>query len=340
MIGKGNIRVSFERAMKGLILEGNESTYATLAQSTIPEDKDELFNIVNNELFKGKSPFGDRLEIKSFSQSSIDKVLKYLLKDKKSAETLFNMKPTGIGRGEIMLAYIVKNLRIGGGSEDIDLTLFSKNGGTLDQAELKEVDLRTDGFLSGWRTGAKHRPFVIQGLTDLKILYEGLRYEMIELDPNTPQGREIKQKVNRGEYAKFVKVIRDIDPATIIAPLSFDIQITPSQLGDGVTPDDELHISASNGKILGDLSKKETLEKIRGLLSQQNIVALKSFNQIETELVAGFGSVQEKFVFISSKGKGNKSIGKAFYKDGLSGDTSETKFDSATNGTIKVMVKA
>lgn len=332
MIGKGNIRIAFETAMKGIILEGNESTYLNLAQSTVPEDKDELFNTINNDLFKGKAPFGDMLEMKSFSQGGLDKVLKYLLKDKKSAEILFNMNPTGVGRGELMLAYIVKNMRIGGGSEDIDLTLFGKNGGTLDQAELKEAEYRTsDGFLSGWRTGAKHRPFVNQALADLKNLYNGLQSEMIELDPNTKEGANIKSKVDRGEYSGFVKVVRDIDPANIVAPLAFDIQISPT---------DELHITTTTGKIIGDLSKKQTLNKIRTLLSEQNVVALKSFKTIEEELVAGFGSVSEKFVFISSKGSGTKKIGKIFFKDNISGDTSETKFNSATSGTVKVMVKA
>jgi len=329
MIGKGNITVAFERAMKGLILEGDASTYLSLAQSTNIEDKDELFNTINNDLFGGKAPFGDRLEMKSFSKSSMSKVAKTLSKDKNSAEILFNTKVDGIGRGEIMLAYIVKNLCIGGGSASIDLTIFNKRGGTIDQAELKEVKIDGSGWMHNWRTGANHRQYINQAIEDLRNLYNGLQGHMIELDPSTPAGKEIKRKVGSGEMTGFLSIIRDIDPAEIIAPLSFDIQISPTE---------DLTI-ATNGKLIGDLSKKETLDKIRAMLSAQNIIVLKSFNTIETELAAGFGSVKEKFVFIEGIGKGQKSMGRIIYMDNLPGTTDELIIGEVTQGIIKVKVK-
>lgn len=332
MIGKGHIRIEFERAMvmRKLLLEGNESTYLTLAQSTVSEDKDALFNAINDDLFNGKAPFGNRIELTSFKDIS-KQITQFISKDKKKADDLFNLKADGIGRGEIMLAYIVKNLAIGGGSQNIDLTLFSKNGGVVEQAELKEVEIDNEGWLKNWRTGVNHRGYIIQAMTDLKALYYGLLDSGLpELDPSTPKGKKIQRSVGNGELSSFKTLARDIDPVEVITPLSFNIQITPTK---------ELNISTSAGELIGDLSKKETLDKTRNMLSQQNTVILKSIKTIEEELVAGFSSIDEKFVFIEGI-KGNpKKLGRIIYMDRLPSDVAKHQIDTITQGNIKVKVK-
>ena len=312
------------------IKEGSERDYMYLAQSNKKVDKDTLYDVINDDLFNGKPPYKNRLKFKKFSKGDMNKVMKHLKSNQSAANTLASLGAdvTGIGRGEIMLAYIIENCGIGGGSQDIDLTLYNDKGGVLDQAELKEVQMSKDGWLYGWRTGAKHRPIIQQTLADLKSLYLGLKDVIPELDVSTKQGSEIAALVGRQEYAKFVKLVRDIDPVKVQTPLTFEIEEAPTS---------ELVISKIGGETLGDLTDTKTLNKIKNLLSAQNTQELKSFEQIEIELAAGFGKVNEKFVFVITNSK-KQFIG-INYKDTLSGNTSQTQFSAASGGTVKVKVK-
>ena len=224
-----HIRHDFERAMMNhteRLNEASDREYMILAQSTQKADKDKLYDLINQDLFGGKAPF-KRMTLKKFNMGSMAKVEKELKNNAGAATALAQLggDTTGIGRGEIMLAYIVENLCIGGGSEDIDLSLFNQTGKVMDQAELKECSKTNDGFLKGWRTGAKHRPYVEQAKSDLKTLYDGLKDVIPELNINTASGKEIASKVARDEGALFLNFVRDIDPVEVMTPLKFQHQL-------------------------------------------------------------------------------------------------------------------
>lgn len=329
-----HIRHNFERAMNNhssKLNEASERDYMVLAQSNKKEEKDQLFNLINQDLFGGQAPF-ERITLKDFNLGSMAKVEKILKKNPKAATVLTNLggDVTGIGRGEIMLAYIVENLGIGGGAIDIDLTLYNDKGGILDQAELKEVKMSRDGFLYGWRTGARHRSIIDTAKNDLEALYQGLKDVLPELDVKTKGGAQIQSLVARGEGAAFIKLVKDMDPVVVQAPLSFEIAESPSG---------ELVISKNGGDTIGDLKDAKTLDLIKGILAGQNVQTLKSYKNIEAELVAGFGNIKEKFVFVHTIGN-NKKFGGIYYKDQISGKTADTKLDAWSGGTIKVRVKA
>ena len=329
-----HIRHDFERAMinhSERLNEASEREYMILAQSTQQADKDKLFNLINQDLFGGKTPF-KRMTLNKFDLGSMAKVEKELNKNANAANALVLLggDTTGIGRGEIMLAYIVENLCIGGGSEDIDLSLFNKTGKIMDQAELKEVSKSNDGFLKDWRTGAKHRPYVEQAKADLRTLYDGLKDVIPELNINTASGKDIASKVARDEGALFLNFARDIDPVEIMTPLQFEIEEIPTG---------ELIIKKIGGGPLGALEDKKTIDTIRGILKGQNMINLKSYKNIEAELAKGFGSIKEKFVFIHTIGT-KKKFGGIYFKNNLSGSPADTKIDAWTGGTVKVKVKA
>ena len=313
-----------------VINEGTERNYMVLAQSSRKEDKDKLYDMINKDLFGGKAPF-QRVSIKNFSNGTISQVDRLLKSNPSAATRLANLGAdvTGIGRGEIMLAYIIENCGIGGGSQDIDLTLYNQRGGVLDQSELKEARLGKDGYFSDWRTGAKHRPYVNAAKDDLQALYKALKDVLPELDPKTPVGADIQSKMARGEGAAFIKLVRDMDPVAVAAPLRFEVQ---------VTPDGELVISKEGGDAVGNLSNKTTLNTLKQLLSTQNKQSYKSFKDIEAELAAGFGSIIEKFVFVQTDSA--KRFKGVYFKNNLSSDPNETKIVSLTGGTVKVKVKA
>lgn len=329
-----HIRHNFERAMMNhseRLNEASDREYMILAQSTQKADKDKLYDLINEDLFGGKTPF-KRMTLKKFNMGSMANVEKELKKNAAAANAIVQLggDTTGIGRGEIMLAYIVENLCIGGGSEDIDLSLFNQTGKIMDQAELKECSKTNDGFLKGWRTGAKHRPYVEQAKSDLKTLYDGLKDIIPELNINTASGKEIASKVARDEGALFLNFVRDIDPVEVMTPLQFEIEEVPTG---------ELIIKKIGGGPLGALEDKKTIDTIRGILKGQNMVTLKSYKNIEAELAKGFGSVKEKFVFIHTIGD-NKKFGGIYFKDNLSSSPADTKLDAWTGGTVKVKVKA
>lgn len=274
-----HLRLDFERAMQkySQVNEGSQREYMGLAQSSKKEDKDKLYNMINIDFFDGEAPYKERLNIKSFNDSDLASVEKLLKTNSKAANILVDLggDVTGIGRGEIMMAYIVENFGIGVGSQDIDLTLYK--GGVLDQAELKEVKLSKDGFLYGWRTGAKHRGVITNTITDLKNLYLGLKDVLPELNTKTSQGSLIQTNVAKGEGAKFINLIKDLDPVIVKSPLTFDVQ---------ESPEGNLIISKVGGDAIGDLNSKSTLDSLKTMLSSQNKIELKSFSTIESELAA------------------------------------------------------
>lgn len=305
----------------------NLKTLQHLAESNNKADKDALFKMINDSEFKSSSPFKERLKITKFDNSSISKIQSLLFSNKKAAQLLFDMKTTGIGRGEIMLAYIVENLSIGGGSNNIDLTLYDDNGGVLDRAELKEGRLDSNGWLWNWKTAVNHRFIISKALDDLKNLYNSLASVLPELDVNTKFGKTIRDGVNKGEMSRFVTFARNLDPVKIYQELSFKID---------KTPENDFVISTDDGKNLGSLKRKDTLSRIDQEISKDNQIIVKSIKDIESELAKSFNEINEKFVFL---GTVKNSLEGIYYFDRIPGDTSKTQIMSVTQGTIKMKVK-
>ena len=291
-----DIRTDFKIAMEMAAI--NEAVAVAklemLAQSPSLESKKELFDTINNVYFNGQAPFGDRIVLSRIDQSGMQQVHNALSKNIKAANMLFEIKKTGIGGGEILMAYIVENMIIGGGSADIDLNLFDMSAAEkgkfslIDSAELKEASMTKDGFLKDWRTGAKHRNVINRALEELKRLYSALINNIPELNPNTPYGKEAERKARMGEWTQVVNVIKDIDPVEINT-VKIDVSLQKGTDGNIVV--------SRGGQVIGNINDSKTIKVLYGLLQDSSSMKLKSFNQIEAELAQGFGGISEKFVF-------------------------------------------
>lgn len=320
------LKDKFEEDFEIINEAASDKALMALAQSSNPEKKQKLFEQINNRFFKGEAPFGEPVFISSFNSKEINKISERLGSGK-NADSLANIggKTQGIGRGEIMMAYLIKNCTIGGGSQNYDLTLFDESGNSiLDKAEMKQARLNGKGYLYGWRTAANHRQFIDQARNDLNFLYDSLKNVMPDLaEP------EVQSKMARGEGSQFIKIVRDIDPVVIQTPLTFDIKEL----------DGELIISKVGGKAIGVLGDKEILRDIRTLLGGQNTTIIKSYKTIEAELIKGMSSVDEKFVFINTIGKNHK-YGDIHFYERLPGKPGQMLIDAFTGGTVKVKIKA
>jgi len=338
---RGNFQAQIDKANK-LYEAASVAEIERLAQTPTLEAKQELFNKINDGYFGGKAPFGEPIEIKRIDDSSMQKVWSKMKKaSKKDIGTLFGIKKVGIGSGEIMMAYLVKNLIIGGGSADVDLNLFDMkaaekgNFKPTDKAELKESFLSGEGFLYGWRTGTKHRGVITIAMEQLKALYLSIRSSIPELNPETPAGKKAESDAFKGEYADVVRAIRDLHPIEVGPKVSFDLEITPEE-------DINVYIQ---GNLIGEIKDSKTMDAVKSILKRDS-KPLKSFKDIESDLAKGFGNIKGKFVFIQTSasnketGKGNKNVRGIFYKENLPGNSEELKINAVTQNMIKVMVKA
>lgn len=332
-------RYDFERAIGNAINENAHSSvgnWLTLAQQTNAQHKKILYDRINKELFGGKEPWPGRLKLTKFDDSSFKKVFQYLNKKSKFMNLLFKQKIQGIGAGEIMLAYIVENLTVGGGSATVDLNLFDDNGSVFDECELKEAKLTGAGFLEGWQLGANHAKLSIKTIDDFKALYNEVKFSIPELDPKTDSGKELEDGFTSGEWGtapngkrfKHLSAIKEI-------PVGQDREF---KLGPG--PNGEITVKY-NEVLLGNLSDSKTVDKIKSALNAKAKAKVKTFDQIHTELIKSMGGIKEKFLFISTKGpSGGKTIQKFHFKKNLPGTTDKLQLHSITLNKCKFRVKA
>ena len=332
-------RYDFERAMNSAINENAHSSvgnWLTLAQQTNSQHKQILYDTINKELFNNKAPWPGRLKLNKLDNNGFNKVFNYLRKNKKEMNLLFKQKIQGIGAGEIMLAYIVENITVGGGSATVDLNLFDDKGNIIDECELKEAKLTGAGFLEGWQLGANHAKISIKTIDDFKALYNEVKFKVPALDPNTDSGKELADGFTSGEWGtapggkrfKHLSAIKEI-------PLGQDREF---KLGPG--PNGEITVKY-NDVLLGNLSDSKTVDKIKSSLSAKASSRVKTYDEIHTELIKKMGAIDEKFLFISTKGSsGNKSIQKFHYKENLPGTTDKLQLHSITLNKCKFRVKA
>lgn len=338
---RGNFQAQLEKAEK-LYEAASIAELERLAQTPTLEAKQELFDKINADYFGGKAPFGEPIEIKKIDNSSMQAVWSKMSKgSKKDIGTLFGIKKVGIGSGEIMMAYLVKNLIIGGGSADVDLNLFDMKAAEkgsfklIDKAELKEAFLSGDGFLYGWRTGTKHRGAITVAMREFENLYNAVKTSIPELNPETPEGKKAQTNAFKGEYADVVRAVRDLHPIEVGPKVSFDLEITP---------EDDINVYIQ-GNLIGEIKDSKTMDVVKSILKRDS-KPLKSFKDIESDLANAFGNIKGKFVFIQTSGsnketgKGNKNVRGVFYKDNLPGNSEELKINAITQNMIKVMVKA
>jgi len=334
-----SIRTNFEILLnkvakrEDLLLEANISKYQSLGQLNNLKAKQQMFDLINKDYFGGESPFSKRLTLTKIDDSTMQEVFKLMSEDIDAANKLFNLKRTGIGSGEILMAYLVENLTIGGGSADVDLNLFDpKTGKFLSAgiAELKEVTRTNDGFLTGWRTGARHAAVRAQAITDIRNLYLAVRDAITELDPTTKAGQDAEKNAAKGEYTTLLKYFKDLD--AIPAATDRDFKLRQGANGE--------IIIKFQGNVIGNIGDAKTISEINKILSQEVNTNVKTFKQIEEEVAKGFGDIDEKFVFIRTTGtSGKKKIKGIYYKEKLPGNSKELKIAQVTQNTIKVKVK-
>lgn len=332
-------RYNFEIAMYDAVNENahsNVGSWLSLAQQSNVQSKQMMYDRINEELFDGTPPYPKRLKLSKFDASSFKTVFSYLKKNKKAMNELFKQKIQGIGAGEIMLAYIVENLTVGGGSATVDLNLFNDNGTVFDECELKEAKLTGAGFLEGWQLGANHAKLSIKTIDDFKALYNEVKFQVPALDPNTASGKELAGGFASGEWGtapdgkrfKHLSAIKEI-------PIGQDREF---KLGPG--PNGEITVKY-NEELLGNLSDSKTIDKIKAALATKASSKVKTFDQIHTELIKSMGAIKEKFLFISTTGKsGNKSIQNFYFKKNLPGTTDKLQLHSITLNKCKFRVKA
>ena len=316
-----------------LLLEANIGKYQSLGQLNNLKAKQQMFDLINKDYFGGESPFSKRLTLTKIDDSTMQEVFQLMSEDIDAANILFNLKRTGIGSGEILMAYLVENLTIGGGSADVDLNLFdSKSGKFLSAgiAELKEVTRTNDGFLTGWRTGARHAAIRAQAITDIRNLYLSVRDAITELDPTTKAGQVAEKSAAKGEYTTLLKYFKDLDAIPAAADRDFKLR----QGGKGEI------IVKFQGNVIGNIDDAKTISEINKILSQDVNTNVKTYKQIEEEVAKGYGDIDEKFVFIRTTGKpGKKKMQGIYYKEKLPSNTKELKIAQVTQNTIKVKVK-
>lgn len=329
------LKDKFEEDFEIINEAASDKALMALAQSSNPEKKQKLFEQCNKRFFGGKAPFGEPIFAENFNLELFNILNSKLQNDAASAASatkLFNIggETTGIGRGEVLLAYLIENCIIGGGSQSIDLTLTDKNGNAINdkKCECKEAKKSKDGWLYGWRTAANHRSIIGTAKRDLRAIWNALKDIQPEFT-NEKTGPEIADSMDRGEGSAFIKVVKDLHPIEIQIPLTFDIK--------------ELHgdlvISKVGGQVIGSLSDKKIQSELKILLKHQTKTRIKSYKTIEKELAEAFGKIKEKFVFCHSIGDKHKFGGFYFYEN-LPGRVGSMRISAMTAGTIKVEVKA
>lgn len=303
----------------------------SLAQSTIPQEKQELFDRINNTYFGGKAPFGMRLKLNDLGSGYIEEIKKYLSKDSGSANVLFRIKVDGVGKGEIMMAYAVENLAIGGGSSDVDLNLFNENGKIIDTAELKEVTRQTNGRLVGWRTGKKWNSSKSKVWDELRKLYNLLRTSHKDLKLGTASGDKIGSKMLDGEGSQFVKFAKDITELPPQFKKDFKIELGA---------EGELNVYTTSEELVGDINTDKGRQKLVSEFKQSiNKNKVMTYSEIEAMAIKDWASTKEQFVFlVKDKGEGFNDI---VYLKNLKNNPNNLGLSSITqapNG-IKVWVK-
>ena len=354
-------RYDFERAINSAAKTNAENealiieSYIGSASTGSKAGQQNLFNSVNRTFKKNKCPWqgvkftstsdvkqqpDGRLWISKMDANTFRTVFNYLMLNKNEADSLLNIgrDDNGIGAGEIMLAYIVENIKIGGGSADTDLELFDEKWSAIKppngKCELKEAQL-SKGMLANWRTGAKHQGINSTYVPQLTALYDAVKYNIKEINPDG-DGKDLAAAggwINEWGTVggKRFKHIQNLSKEDIKALSSSerDFKIGPGKEDNGAL------VIKSGDVELGKLSDPKTAEKIKSIIETE--VSVKTFNEIQEDVISEVGAISTPFLFIESN-RAKKIVAFHYYKT-LPGKTSDISIHSITQGKFKYKIK-
>ena len=353
-------RYDFERALHSAAKTNAENealiieSYIGAASTGSKASQQNLFNSINKNFKKNICPWqgvkftstsdvkqqpDGRLWISKMDANTFGVVFNYLNLNKKEANELFNIgrDDNGIGAGEIMLAYIVENIKIGGGSADTDLELYNEKWSPIKppsgKCELKEAQI-SKGMLQNWRTGAKHQGINSDYVPELTALYDAVKYKIKEINPDgdgkdmAASGGWINEWGTVG--GKRFKHIQNLTKEDIQALSSSerDFKIGPGEEDNGAL------VIKYNDVELGKLSDSKTAEKIKKILDTS--ASVRTFTEIQDDVIAAVGDIDTPFLYIESKA--HKMVAFHYYKR-LPSKTSELQIYSITQGKFKYKIK-
>lgn len=361
-------RYDFERALNAAHAanKNHESileSYTGIATSPSEAAQKSLFDYINRDKFRGVCPWKSvkfkakagvrqqpdgRLWVSSLDKNSFKVIYDYLMKNSPQANVLLNIgrEDNAIGAGEIMMAYIVENMTIGGGSADTDLAIFDEKWepikGSSGVCELKESQMNK-GMLANWRTGAKHQGINSSHVPELTRLYDAVKSSIPEIDPNTDEGKKLTEKggwINEwgtvgGKRFKHIENLTR-EEINLLSSSDREFKIGPGKDGSVVVKYQEA--------VLGDINDPKTIDKIKLTLSSKSSV--KTFSETQTEVIKKVGAIPTPFLFIESKGSKDldeetatrKIINFHYYKR-LPGNVDDIKIHSITQGKFKYKIK-
>lgn len=228
-----------------------------------------------------------------------------LLKDSKYNKQMleiFNFRED-VGRGELLLACLSNSISIGGTSQSYDVD-FGKN-----KIEVKEVNFKTE-FMNNFRLGKESKAPMQEALNEIKYLFEIAKWFYPDLNTS-----EFKNKIEEGqELTKLIKFLKEVDIKKLDGQEKVDVFINKKG---------KIYF---NEQEIGTLNDFDIVEKLKSLTS--NSKKLKSFKQIERELVRKISDKNIQYYFFEAK------VGTLFHKKDLSGST----IDTITQGGIKFRV--
>ena len=355
-------RYDFERALNGAAKTNAENealiieSYIGAATTGSKAGQQNLFNSVNKTFKRNKCPWqgvkftstpdvkqqpDGRLWISKMDANTFGTVFNYLMLNPNEADSLLNIgrDDNGIGAGEIMLAYIVENIKIGGSSADTDLELFDEKWSAVKplipngKCELKEAQL-SKGMLNNWRTGAKHQGINSDYVPELTALYDTVKYNIKEINPDG-DGKALAAGggwINEwgtvgGMRFKHIQNLTKKD-IQALSSKERDFKIGPGEEDNGAL------VIKSNGTELGKLSDPKTAEKIKNIIETE--ASVRTFTEIQDDVISAVGDIPTPFLFIESK---NKSIVAFHYYEKLPGKTSKIQIYSITQGKFKYKIK-
>jgi len=214
-----------------------------------------------------------------------DVVNKYntlLKKDKSKIEKLFNLEFTGVGRGEVMLAYLFEDISIGGGLQDFDVTFREE------AIEVKEVRYSKKHHAgTNFRFGTVVGEYLTASFLELKKLYDVARHYVPHLNTE-----DFQAKVARGEMA--LTDLREFDLSSVTHLKELGVIINSD--GYVIHGENDILGNMADGNIWGKLEPYFKVDK-----------NVKTFGQIEKDLAKKISSSSELkglgyFFFAGQKG--------------------------------------
>lgn len=280
---------------RDFVNESSESEYIKLGQKAKNTDFNEL---------REKLEAAYNIKLPLLESKNVDQLLKDFNKEVGSKYMdIFKLNPSGVGKGEILLASIHPKIKIngGGGSYDVD---FGSS-----KLEVKAAKLSSDGMLFNYRFGVDTFDIRKKAYKEIINLYEVAKFYIPEIAIES-----MKDSVSRGELTALKKYLRSFDPTVASGYEKVDITIH------------------KNGKIkfqdktIASIEDKNAMNIIKDLVNA-NYTKIKSFDEIEETLVQELSNPKKvSYLFFNIKTM------ELYYKE----DLSNSVIDTITQGSVKI----